>query len=733
MCAGASVDTIQIGVLIQRMIQPIVAGVAFTANPLSGVDTELVINSSWGVGEALVSGQVDPDEFVIRKRDGELLWSRVGDKGSKGRSTVLSLLPNQIRELTRILMAIERHYRAAQDVEWCHDGAEFWVVQSRPITTARPGGLETEWTRANLAEVLPDVTSPQALSAFEHLLNRAEAQSLGRLMAPQEALGPMLKSFCGRLYFNLSQLRHVCAISGVAPAVMLKSMGHADTIEPHDEKPAPAPLSERIACVPDLLRTLVRHLRVETLLRTHDMKVQEYLAYLAARNPRHLSDAEIWSVLDDWFRRSPDFMQAVLLLAGVMFHETPVRKACEKSGFSFERLVYPQLAVGERSVSAQQAFDLSALAETAHHEAVVMQYLLNGASDLSRAREVFRGTAFAAGFERFLQDYGHRGRYESDWSLPRYNEDPTPLLRAIRAHLEKDSHRSSSEVALRQKKESAEAWAAFTARLSRWQRWTILPRVRRSIQRIKQYYVWRERVRSDMVHVLGSVRTWHLVLAHRFVERGWLDSQDEYFLIHLDEIASVIKGERKPETLRTLTRERRLEMERNRSLQMPLLMRESELSRLIRTSGVSSRTADETQLSGQPVSGGCVEAEVVVVRDPSDFARMKQGAILVAPATDPSWTPLLTLASGVVVEVGGVLSHASTIAREYGLPALANVKHATKRLRTGERIRLDAIRGVISRLHNSTASDAQDGSEFYPADAFGLARIRATVPNSDFH
>ena len=88
----------------------------------------------------------------------------------------------------------------------------------------------------------------------------------------------------------------------------------------------------------------------------------------------------------------------------------------------------------------------------------------------------------------------------------------------------------------------------------------------------------------------------------------------------------------------------------------------------------------------------------MVVRDPGDFARMKRGAILVAPATDPSWTPLFTLASGVIVEVGGVLSHASTIAREYGLPAIANVKNATRRLRTGDRVRLDAVNGIVHRL-----------------------------------
>jgi pyruvate,water dikinase len=207
-----------------------------------------------------------------------------------------------------------------------------------------------------------------------------------------------------------------------------------------------------------------------------------------------------------------------------------------------------------------------------------------------------------------------------------------------------------------------------------------------------------------MVRVLSAVRRWSLALADRFVARGWLETRDDYFLLRFEEVAGVIKGQVKPETLRELAKNRILETAEQRSIEMPLLMRESELPGLIRTAGISSRSADESRLAGHPVSGGSVEAEVVVVRDPGDFGLMKAGAILVAPATDPSWTPLFTLASGVIVEVGGVLSHASTIAREYGLPALANVKHATKRLRTGERVRLDAINGFVHRLQQGGSS-----------------------------
>src|SRR2546426_6466090 len=134
---------------------------------------------------------------------------------------------------------------------------------------------------------------------------------------------------------------------------------------------------------------------------------------------------------------------------------------------------------------------------------------------------------------------------------------------------------------------------------------------------------------------------------------------------------------------------------------MPLLMKESQLAAIVRRSASQTVEAETTsKLRGLPVSPGFAEGEVIVMRDASEFARMKRGAILVTTATDPSWIPLFTLASGVIVEVGGLLSHASTVAREYGLPAVANIKHATRILKNGDRVRLDATTGVVEVLPN---------------------------------
>ena len=223
-----------------------------------------------------------------------------------------------------------------------------------------------------------------------------------------------------------------------------------------------------------------------------------------------------------------------------------------------------------------------------------------------------------------------------------------------------------------------------------------LPKARALIRRLKKQYGWREQVRSDLTRILRYMRGYHLALAERFVERGWLDRRDDYFLLQLDEIAAVIRGAQPGPGLRGIAARRAAELAEQKDLHDP------DADAGIRAAGADASNRggaryDADVLTGLCVSPGGVNAEVVVMKDPSEFATMKRGAILVAPATDPSWTPLFTLASGVIVEVGGMLSHASTIAREYGLPALANVKNATRILKTGDRVALDASGGRVTR------------------------------------
>lgn len=606
-------------VLIQRMIEPLRAGVAFTADPVTGDRDVVVINSTRGRGDAVVGGTIQPEEVRVRKSD-----------------------PRDA--LTDLLLRIEQHYGAPQDVEWCEDATVIWIVQARPITSL-PELDGIEWTRANLREVLPDLPSPSYLETFNPALEKAYLTTFGALYDP--AFGPMLRTFNGRVYFNLTQMRRMSRMSGEPEAVSLRALGHPEATRPEDEK-RPMP---HLRAIPVILRLLGGQITLRRNLPRWLAGLRAYSDECRALDAAAAPDAELIGRLLDWCKQLVTGFLPVLHFTSVMPLERRLRDLCAKRGVDGDTLLFTFLGAGERSVSSQQAVDLMALARVARDDP----------------------PSFPAALQRHLDEYGHRGIHESDWSLPRFAEDPTPIHDAIRAHL------AAGEIPDPPDMERAwqKAWSDAKPHLGWLPRRILLLMLRR----IKWMYLGRERYRSELVRIISAHRVWHLELAKRFVARGWIEKPEDYFALSLDEVA----GE--PSYMRAIVAEKWRQRDEWKKIDMPLLLKGG---------GRPARPADETSaLHGNCISSGVVEAPVMVLTHPSEIARFPRGAILVAVATDPSWTPLFTLASGIIVEIGGTLSHAATVARELGLPALANVRDATKLLEDGMVVRLDATNGVV--------------------------------------
>src|SRR5262245_45761355 len=173
----------------------------------------------------------------------------------------------------------------------------------------------------------------------------------------------------------------------------------------------------------------------------------------------------------------PEWLPPVFVMSSVQTRVKAIRKACQRVGMAYEDLAYPQLAAGKRSVSSQQAFDLVALAAIARNEPKSSAYLGSASATFDDYRSALSGTRFLEAFDTFLALYGHRGRYESDWSIPRMHENPTPVLFAIREQLSAEPD-DPGLVAKRQTEGASAAWRAFEGRLTLWQKYTMLPRVR---------------------------------------------------------------------------------------------------------------------------------------------------------------------------------------------------------------------------------------------------------------
>ena len=315
----------------------------------------------------------------------------------------------------------------------------------------------------------------------------------------------MLKSFHGRLYFNLSQLRRACAFGGVAPAEMLRSMGHAGAIQPSDETPAPRaaagaagrgarPRADAVAACARGPASCARTSR----------RMRRELDRLAAADPQRLPDARRLGRDREVVRgRRRVHADGAAARRRVVPRERRCARRARRSGFPFEQLVYPQLAVGESSVSAQQAFDLVALADVARREPrPCVSFLRRERRTCPSSRRASRDRVPRGASSASCSDYGHRGRYESDWALPRYSEDPTPLFRALRAHVQDGADRTrrrhggapgAREPPRRGRRSRSGSRGGSAGRRCRASG--------ASIRAIKQYYVWREQVRSDLVRL----------------------------------------------------------------------------------------------------------------------------------------------------------------------------------------------------------------------------------------
>jgi rifampicin phosphotransferase len=432
----------------------------------------------------------------------------------------------------------------------------------------------------------------------------------------------------------------------------------------------------------------------ERLGRVQAEAIVRQVRRLGAVDPRQLSDFEVWSGIEQCLIEAPSWARGPAWRCALRATDC--------------RLFTPD-ALQPRSPLAAALVDLARLGDLACREPHVVRWLATEPRPAAERRRGLAGTAFLAALDRFVDQHGHRGGCERDWSRAGYREDLSPVIAAVRRRVGAgapiDGDRNGNdhiEARLRHRRADAvEAWRALGAGLPPWRRWVSRTCARRTARVVCGHVHARELRRSQVASVMAALREWHLALADRFVERGWLRRREDYFLLRLSEIAPVICGQWPAPTLARLAdaRLRGPGIGENQGYVFPPFDDEP----LTVDAHTWPGDSEPGELRGLPLGPGSVDGPVVVIRDPGDVGRMRVDAILIAPALDASWLPVLSLAAGIVLESGGFLSQGAAIARECGLPALGFVADATTRLSTGDRIRLDATGGRALRVSPASA------------------------------
>jgi pyruvate,water dikinase len=695
---GIPIQSIRLAVLLQPYIQPRAAGVAFTVNPVSGARDEMVIEAVPGHGKAAVDGTLTPARYRVRKNppeyslvEGNPLPPDNARPAREPTSAPAPLLPAQMRTLAEYLEQIEALMAAPQDVEWAivdqgaPDGASFVFFQTRPVTVL-PGtasSFDVEWSRASYREFLPDLPSPLCAS----MLERSQDQALSffkRLGFQIEGCGPYLKTIYGRPYLNVTLARRLLSQGGVNPAGNLWIIGHAE-LSGEAGLAGGMDWAQMWAARRSIARLMLRSLRIKAWLRRFEQLAGRVRRSLADTDWRAASPADLLARFHLRIELASQLAEVDFLISAAA--AASLALASQVLGYPGEtarRAIRSAMDTDTKAHELRQGQRLLELARIGRSEQSAYRCLARRCDRYDDYRQALAGTRFLAEFDEFLAEYGHSAAFEADPGWPRYHEDPVPLLSAV-----------AQMVGAGEAPDGARpARAGGRDELGDWPGWL----AGRLIGRLRGLASLRGQLRALYGRSMTDCRAWDLKLADRWVKQGWLAQPEDHFWLTMQEVDRALMAEREVgPTLPALIRARRETYQTYTATEMPYALRESDIARLVPGLGLRG-TALASILSGLPVSPGQVQGQVLVLRGPADPAQMKEGAILVTPSTDTTWFPLFLQARGLIIETGGLLSHGSIIAREFGVPAVANVPDATRRFQDGDLVLLDGSTGLIQIL-----------------------------------
>ncbi len=753
--AGIPHDAVALAVVVQQLVPADVSGVLFTANPLTGHRGQMSVDATVGLGEALVSGQVEPDHWVVDAATGEILEHSVGSKAvvtevvatggvvtharaggaastpsSPGSDTAAlvtsgagtaepaaSLPDEQVRALVRLGAAVAREYGAPQDIEWAVRDKSIWVLQARPITSLYPlpdgAPKESVWLSFGAVQGMLAPMTPLGRDTIRSVLSGV-GRLLGRSVDP--ASNPYLRDAGERLWIRVDvalrnpigsrllpvALRFVDPSAGAIVAALRAERGQwtvprragwhtvssLGSVARHLLPKAPA-IWVRPGPARDRLDTMIAAFVQQAAMREREAAAEEDVVRRAAARGSALS-----SVLQGAVPTLAPLLGPMILpsVAGLRLL-TRLVKAGGDTDHGVAALVMEVTRALPRNVTTEMDLALWDVAEAVRADAGSLECFLRLApADLAERYAGHRlPPAAQSALAGFLRRYGMRGVGEIDLGRRRWREEPIDVTATVQRYLALPPQLAPPVVFAggEQAAQRAVAELAATAAASRGGRLRAAA-VRWLAGRIRALAGARESPKFAVVQAMGVFRDGLLASGRDLVAAGLLEEPEDVFLLALPEL------QRLPSLDAADVRDSVARRRAARASEM----RRGRVPRVLVGDGRAfyeglGQHHDGATIAGSAVSPGVVEAVVRVVHDPAS-AELLPGEVLVCRGTDPAWTPLFLTAGGLVTEVGGMMTHGSVVAREYGIPAVVGVHEATTRLRTGQRIRLDGSAGTIT-------------------------------------
>jgi pyruvate,water dikinase len=667
---------VRMAVVVQHMVAAEVAGVLFTADPVTSNRLVATVEATWGLGEALVSGLVSGDVYRVSH---DVVVDAMIEQGTRP-----TLTEAQVIHLVQLGRRIEAHFGRPQDIEWCKVRDDFEFVQSRPITTLFPvpeSGDDDNHVYLSVGhqQMMTDPMKPLGLSFWQMTTPAPMAEAGGRLFVDvtRRLASPTSRAGLLELVGKSDPL------TGDALQTVIERDGFIRPL-PDEDPPgppfggAPAPIETDPGIVTELIG------RSEASIAA------------SQRDIRRKSGAALLEFI------RADIAELKRILFDPQSHQV-FMSAMEATWWLNERL---QTWLGEQNaadtltqsvphnVTSEMGLALLDVADVIRPHPDVVAFLQHVEDDgfLEVLSKLTGGREARDAIEAWLDTYGMRCVGEIDITRPRWSERPSTLVPLILGNI-KNFGPGAGERRFEQGRQQA-----YAKEQELLERLRALPEgerkaeeTKRMIDRVRTFIGYREYPKYGMVSRYFVYKQALLEEAERLVRAHVLREKEDIFYLTLQELEDVVRTDQVDDQL---IRRRKAAFESYQRLTPPrVLTSDGEV-----IAGAYRRDdLPAGALIGLPVSAGTVEGRARVVTDMA-LADLEAGDMLVTPYTDPSWTPLFLAAAGLVTEVGGLMTHGAVIAREYGLPGVVGVEHATRLIRDGQRIRVNGTAGYVELL-----------------------------------
>jgi pyruvate,water dikinase len=705
-------------VIVQWMVEADASGVAFSADPVSGQRSICVVDAVRGVGERLVSGELDADSFRVA-RDGAIIARRLASTRDAGATAVTD---EQVRAVAELARRCAAHFGRPQDIEWAMAGGRLFLLQSRAITSlaglADPDGTVAIWDNSNIAESYAGVTTPLTYSFARYVYEEVYRQFCRivgvperRIVANDDALRAMLGLVRGRIYYNLvSWYRLLALFPGyrLNRRFMEQMMGVREGIPPEVEQRLGPSDGGRLRDVFDVLGTL------RGLIVAHRRLPRSIDAFRARLDGALASESDLLSLRADELVAHYRELERTLLTRwdaplvndffAMIFHGAARRLVAARGGADAESLVNEVVSGGGDIVSAEPARRIETLARLASADVGLVDALADGNVATARVA-IAEHPELARQVDDYLRVFGDRCLEELKLETTTLNDDPMMLLRAIGRLARARREALSTDVAPARPRTDVRAEAERTLLAAAGGSWLRRAIVRWVVRNAAARVRDRENLRFERTRVFGRVRRIFVELGRRYAALEALDDPRDVFYLTVEEALGWVSATTASADIRSIARARKAEFARYESLPVPADRFETrgavhaghDFLAPAREHTAADDAGEEDARQGLGCFPGTVRGIVRVVRDPRD-ATLAPGEILVAERTDPGWIMLFPGALGLLVERGSLLSHSAIVARELRIPAVVSISGLTRWLETGDVVEFDGRTGLVRRV-----------------------------------